>query len=322
MQDALHPVAGIDYPETYQEFLDWFDSEESCRLYLRKCRWPDGYICSRCGSAKEPWITSRGYLHCRECQHEVSVTAGTVFHRTRMPLRTWFAVAWFVTSQKDGASALGLQNALGIQSYQTAWTCLHKLRSAMVRPGRDRLSGRIEVDESYFGGRDEGGKRGRGSGKKAIVAVAVELHSPKGFGRIRMQRIPDVTKESLIPFVCGLAKKGSEIRTDGWASYNTLPAHGYLHHRSVISESGDPAHISMPAVHRVVALAKRWLLSTHQGAASGKHLDYYLDEYTFRFNRRSSKFRGLLFHRLIQQAAASPPTTYKEIVGKNHNILG
>lgn len=192
----------------------------------------------------------------------------------------------------------------------------------MVRPGRDRLSGRIEVDESYFGGRDEGGKRGRGSGKKAIVAVAVELHSPKGFGRIRMQRIPDVTKESLIPFVCGIAKKGSEIRTDGWASYNTLPAHGYLHHRSVISESGDPAHISMPAVHRVVALAKRWLLSTHQGAASGKHLDYYLDEYTFRFNRRSSKFRGLLFHRLIQQAAASPPTTYKEIVGRNHNILG
>jgi hypothetical protein len=245
MHNALHPVAGIDYPETYQEFLDWFDSEESCRLYLRKCRWPAGFICSRCGSVKEPWITSRGYLHCRECQHEVSVTAGTIFHRTRMPLRTWFAVAWFVTSQKDGASALGLQNALGLQSYQTAWTCLHKLRSAMVRPGRDQLSGRIEVDESYFGGRDEGGKRGRGSEKKAIVAIAVELHSPKGFGRIRMQRIPDVTEESLIPFVCGMAKTGSEIRTDGWASYNALTAHGYLHHRSVISESGDPAHISI-----------------------------------------------------------------------------
>lgn len=321
MQNAF-PVAGIDYPETYQEFLDWFDSEESCRLYLQKCRWPDGFICSRCGSVKEPWVTSRGYLHCRECQHEVSVTAGTIFHRTRMPLRTWFAIAWFVTSQKDGASALGLQNALGIQSYQTAWTCLHKLRSAMVRPDRDRLSGRIEVDESYFGGRNEGGKRGRGSENKTIVAIAVELHSPKGFGRIRMKRIPDVTEGSLIPFVCGIAKPGAEIRTDGWASYNALTAHGYLHHRSVISESGDPAHISMPAVHRVAALAKRWLMSTHQGAASGKHLDYYLDEYTFRFNRRSSKFRGLLFHRLIQQAAASPPTTYKEIVGRNHNILG
>lgn len=321
MQNA-HPVAGIDYPETYQEFLDWFDSEESCRLYLRKCRWPDGFICSRCASVKEPWITSRGYLHCRECQHEVSVTAGTIFHRTRMPLRTWFAVAWFVTSQKDGASALGLQRSLGIQSYQTAWTCLHKLRSAMVRPGRDQLSGRIEVDESYFGGCDEGGKRGRGSENKAIVAIAVELHSPKGFGRVRMQRIPDVTKESLIPFVCGIAKTGSEIRTDGWASYNTLSSHGYSHHRTVISESGDPAHVSMPAVHRVAALVKRWLLSTHQGAASGKHLDYYLDEYTFRFNRRSSQFRGLLFYRLIQQAAAAAPTTYEEIVSRNHHILG
>ncbi len=157
---------------------------------------------------------------------------------------------------------------MGVQSYQTAWTCLHKLRAAMVRPDRDQLSGRIEVDESYFGGRDEGGKRGRGSEKKVIVAIAVELHSPKGFGRIRMQRIPDVTEESLIPFVCGIAKTGSEIRTDGWASYNALAAHGYSHHRTVISTSGDPAHISMPAVYRVAALAKRWLLSTHQGAES------------------------------------------------------
>ena len=141
MQEGHHPISGIDYPETYPEFLNWFDSEESCRLYLQKCRWPDGFVCNRCGSTKEPWTTSRGYLHCRECQHEVSVTAGTVFHRTRLPLRTWFSVAWFVTSQKDGASALGLQNALGIRSYQTAWTWLHKLRSAMVRPDRDLLSG-------------------------------------------------------------------------------------------------------------------------------------------------------------------------------------
>lgn len=237
-------------------------------------------------------------------------------------MRTWFAVAWFVTSQKDGASALGLQRSLGIQSYQTAWTCLHKLRSAMVRPDRDQLSGCIEVDESYFGGCDEGGKRGRGSENKAIVAIAVELHSPKGFGRVRMQRIPDVAKESLIPFVCSIAKTGSEIRTDGWAGYNTLGAHGYSHHRTVVSGSGDPAHVSMPAVHRVAALVKRWLLSTHQGAASGKHLDYYLDEYTFRFNRRSSQFRGLLFYRLMQQAAAAAPTTYEEIVSRNPHILG
>ena len=265
MQEGHHPIAGIDYPETYPEFLNWFDSEESCRLYLQKCRWPDGFVCNRCGSTKEPWTTSRGYLHCRECQHEVSVTAGTVFHRTRLPLRTWFSVAWFVTSQKDGASALGLQNALGIRSYQTAWTWLHKLRSAMVRPDRDLLSGRIEVDESYFGGHDKGGKRGRGSEKKAIVAIAVELYSPKGFGRIRMQRIPDVTEESLVPFVCGVAKQGSEIRTDGWASYNALEDRGYLHRKSIVSASGDPAHISMPGVHRIAALAKTLVVEYASG---------------------------------------------------------
>ena len=322
MQKGSHPIASVDYPETYQDFLEWFDSEESCRLYLRKCRWPDGFSCTRCGSRKEPWTTSRGYLHCCECQHEVSVTAGTIFHRTRLPLQSWFAVAWFVTSQKDGASALGLQNALGIRSYQTAWTWLHKLRSAMVRPDRDLLSGHIEVDESYFGGRAEGGKRGRGSEKKTIVAIAVEVHSPKGFGRIRMQRIPDVTEESLIPFVCRVTKQGSEIRTDGWASYNALESKGYLHHRTVLSADGDPAHVSMPGVHRVAALAKRWLLSTHQGAVSPKHLDYYLDEYTFRFNRRSSKYRGLLFHRLMQQAMSSPVNTYRNIIDRDHNILG
>ena len=237
-----------------------------------------------------------------------------------MPLRTWFAAMWFVTSQKDGASALGLKRVLGFGSYQTAWSWLHKLRQAMVRPGWARLCGRIEVDETYIGGADVGGKRGRGSEKKEIVVIAVEIHSPKGFGRVRMRQIPDVSGESLVPFVCDVAQKGSEILTDGWRGYNRLSKCGYKHHRTVASDTGDPAHVSMPGVHRIAALVKRWLLSTHQGSVSQKHLEYYLDEYTFRFNRRTSRSRGMLFYRLMQQAVATPPLPYRQIVERKHNI--
>jgi transposase-like protein len=248
------------------------------------------------------------------------VTAGTIFEGTRIPLRTWFAAVWFVTSQKDGASALGLQRVLGLGSYQTAWAWLHKLRHAMVRPGRDRLSGRIEVDETYVGGTSVGGKRGRGSEGKEIVAIAVEIHSPKGFGRIRMRRIPDVSAASLVPFVRDVAEKGSEILTDGWGGYNPLSKCGYRHDKVVLSDTGDPAHVSMPGVHRIAALVKRWILSTHQGSVSGKHLEYYLDEYTFRFNRRTSRSRGMLFYRLIEQAVTATPLPYRQIVARNPNI--
>jgi len=314
MNSTSNPVAGVDYPTTYQDFLEWFCDEKACRDYIISCRWPEGFHCARCKQKNNPWITKRGYLHCKECEAEISVTAGTIFERTRMPLRTWFAAMWFVTSQKDGASALGLQHVLGFGSYQTAWTWLHKLRVAMVRPGRDRLSGRIEVDETYIGGPDKGGKRGRGSESKEILAIAVEIKSPKGFGRIRVKRLSDVSEKSLMNFVCEVAEEGSEILTDGWRGYSKLTTHGYLHTKKVLSDSGDPAHVSMPAVHRVAALIKRWLLSTHQGSVSPKHLDYYLDEYTFRFNRRSSRSRGLLFFRLLQQAVQTPPQTYQTLI--------
>jgi transposase-like protein len=237
-----------------------------------------------------------------------------------MPLTTWFAAIWFVTSQKDGASALGLKRVLGLGSYQTAWTWLHKLRSAMVRPDRDQLCGRIEVDEAYIGRGDVGGKRGRGSESKEMVVIAVEVYSPKGFGRVRMRRIPDVSGDSLIPFVGEVVEKGSEILTDGWGGYNELSKRGYQHKKVVLSGTGDPAHVSMPGVHRVSALLKRWLLGTHQGSVSGKHLDYYLDEYTFRFNRRTSRSRGMLFYRLIEQAMMTAPLSYRQIVTRQHNI--
>ena len=190
----------------------------------------------------------------------------------------------------------------------------------MVRPDRDQLCGRVEVDEVYVGGSDLGGKAGRGSERKNIVAIAVEVHSPKGFGRVRMRRIPDVSGSSLGPFVCDVVEKGSEILTDGWRGYNGLSKSGYRHERTIFSDTGDPAHVSMPGVHRISALLKRWLLGTHQGAVSGKHLDYYLDEYTFRFNRRKSRSRGMLFYRLMQQAVMAAPLPYRQIVQGDHNI--
>ena len=230
---------------------------------------------------------------------------------------------WYLTSQKFGGNALGLKRVVGFGSYQTAWAWLHKMRRAMVRPGRDRLSGNVEVDETYVGG-EEKGVRGRETYKKAIVAIAVEVHSPKGFGRVRLRRVPDVSAASLTPFVCDMIAPGSVVRTDGWPGYDRIHKHGYIREEIVLSKSGDPAHVAVPGPHRISALLKRWLLSTHQGSVSKKHLDYYLDEYTFRFNRRSSRARGLLFYRLVEQAVRADPVPYRQIVagGKepNHNI--
>jgi len=176
MKDTSNPVAGEDYPRTYQQFLSWFADEKACRSYLQKCRWPQGFECAHCGWRGEPWTTARGYLHCHQCGSETSVTAGTMFDRTRMPLQTWYAAIWFLMSQKDGASALGLQRVLGFGSYQTAWTWLHKMRRAMVRPDRERLRGKVEVDETYVGGFHAGDKPGRGGERRSIVIIAVETH--------------------------------------------------------------------------------------------------------------------------------------------------
>jgi transposase-like protein len=240
-----------------------------------------------------------------------------MFEGTRKPLRMWFQAMWFITSQKFGGSALGLQRVLGLNSYQTAWSWLHKMRRAMVRPGRDRLSGDVEVDETYVGGESRGGKRGRGAERKSIVVIAVEVLTPKGFGRIRMRRVPDASGATLVPFVSDAVNpSNSKVLTDGWQGYNALHKRGYDHRRIYLSDSGDPAHVVMPGVHRIAALLKRWLLGTHQGAVSYKHLDYYLDEYTFRFNRRSSRSRGLLFYRLLQQAVLLDPVPYAQITGK------
>jgi transposase-like protein len=219
---------------------------------------------------------------------------------------------WWVTTQKNGASALGLQRVLGLRSYETAWTWLHKLRRAMVRPGRDLLTGRVEVDECYVGGLEEG-LPGRLNLKKALIVVAAQ-EDGAGIGRIRMRQIVDASAASLVPFVQDSVEPGSAIHTDGWLGYLPLKSKGYQHDVTFLRGKKKTPSELMPRVHQVVSLLKRWLIGTHQGAVSHKHLDYYLDEFTFRFNRRRSKSRGKLFFRLAQQAVAVDPVTYYGIV--------
>ena len=251
------------------------------------------------------------------------MTAGTIFDRSRIPLQEWFAAAWYVTNQKYGISALGLQRLLGLGSYQTGWTMLQKLRTAMVRPGRDGLRGSVEVDEAYVGGIEQG-VRGRGTNTKFIVVIAVEVLSPKGFGRARLQRVEDVSGDSLVPFIGSAVETGAEVHTDGWKGYNGVSKQGYTHQVTNIASTGDPAHVSMPAVHRVAALLKRWLLGTHQGSVTAAYLDAYLNEFAFRFNRRHSRHRGLLFLRLMEHAVVPPPTRYRPSRSRaqlqNHNL--
>ena len=314
MEEPRHPVAGIDYPKTFQEFDEWFSNDDACIDYIAKLRWPRGFCCPSCGDITEkPSLTNRGLFLCRKCKRQTSITAGTLFHKTHKPLRTWFFAMWFVTSQKHGASALGLQRVLGLGSYNTAWAWLHKLRRAMVCPGRDQLTGSVEVDETYVGG--VGVKvRGRGAKRKTIVAIATEVRG-RGPGRIRMSVVPDVSAISLHEFISNNVTKGEKIRTDGWKGYNGIETMGYGHIVTNISDSGDPAHVVMPRVHRVASLLDRWWLGIHQGAIRPSHLDYYLDEFTFRFNRRASRARGLLFYRLMEQAVDCAPVSRRMIVG-------
>lgn len=312
-----HPVAGVDYPRTFEEFDRWFSSEAACREYLSRLRWPDGFCCPRCGSSTRPWTTRRGTLHCPNCESQTSATAGTLFEGTRKPLRLWFLAMWFVTSQKHGANALGLQRVLGLRSYQTAWVWLHKLRRAMVRPGRELLTGPVEVDETYVGAPEQD-VHGREAPDKSIIAIAAEDRGAR-MGRIRIQVIPNCSADSLLPFVANNVEPGSAVRTDGWLGYSGLTTMGFLHTIISLRAKRRPAHELLPHVHRVASLLKRWLLGTHQGGIHQHHLDYYLDEFTFRFNRRTSRSRGLLFYRLMEQAASTGPAPYHSIVGGREN---
>ena len=300
-----------DYPRTLRELESRFATEQACREYLARLRWPQGFTCPACRGT-EAWSTGRWLWMCATCGHQVSVTAGTIFQDTRTPLTLWFRAIWWVVSQKNGASALGLQRILGLGSYRTAWMWLHKLRRAMVRPGRDRLSKMVEVDETFVGGVEAGGGR-RHVGNKALVVIAAEVRG-RAVGRIRMHRVADSSAESLLPFVQEAVAPGAVVITDGLQSYRGLPDFGYRHDRRILLGSGESAQAVLPRVHRVASLLKRWLLGTHQGAVSREHLDYYLDEFTFRFNRRTSRHRGKLFYRLLEHAVAVDPVPYAAMV--------
>ncbi len=297
------------------EFETQFASDEACRAFLVRLRWPEGFRCTGCGGTTL-WRATRDRLICGDCRQSTTVTAGTIFQDTHLPLRVWFRAIWQVTSQKTGASALGLQRVLGLGSYVTAWAMLHKLRRAMVRPGRDRLRGRVEVDETYIGGQ-EVGREGRTAKTKALVAVAAE-EDGQGIGRIRLARIPNVKKESCPRFVEWAIEPGSTVHTDGWTGYRGLDERGYGHDVTILDgRPKDTATKTMPRVHQVSSLLKRWWLGTHQGAVRPEHLDYYLDEFTFRFNRRTSRSRGKLFYRLLEQAVQVDPAPYPTLVGGN-----
>ncbi len=299
-------MARPDFPRTLAEFQARFASEEDCRRYLVACRWPDGFACPRCGARDAYELATRELLQCGSCRYQASVTAGTVLHRTRVPLRQWFAAAYLVTTHTPGFSAAQLQRQLGLGRYETAWTMLQRLRRAMLRPERGRLSGVVEVDEAYVGGVEEGRRGGRWrDSAKSIVVGAVEVHG-RGSGRVRLAVIGDLSAASLVPFVAASVEPGSIVLTDGWQGYAPL-RRGYAHRPSTV---GDPRNASrlLPRVHRTFSNLKTWLRGTHHGV-SAKHLPHYLDEFVFRFNRRRTPMAA--FQSLLGLTAQHAPTPYK-----------
>lgn len=310
------PIAGRHYPRSVGEFQAWFGTDADCLDYLEWMRWPSGFVCPSCGH-QGGWRLGDGRFWCPTCGRRTSATAGTIFDKTRTPLTVWFTACWMFATEKDGVSALSLRRALEIGSLQTAWAMLHRLRSVLVRPGRDRLSGTVEVDETFIGGEEPGLSGGRARGKKTLTGIAVEIHEPKGIGRCRMAILRDASGASLVPFVADHVEPGARVITDAWAGYVGLKERGYLHEprsqRAARAHGDDPDEL-LPAVHKVASLAKRWLLSTHQGSFDQAHLPSYLNEFVFRFNRRRSRSRGMVFYRVLELAVGHGPVRYRELV--------
>jgi len=298
---------GNDFPKDLPGFEKRFGTDEQCRHYLFKLKWPHGFKCPSCGHEKF-WWTQKHKLHCTSCGHQASVTVGTVIENSKKPLTLWFKAIFLVSFQKSGVNAMNLKCLLGLGSYQTAWTWLQKIRRAMVRENRQPLGENVDevlVDEFYTGGK-KSGKRGRGAEGKTPMAIGVETKGVKGMGRIRMQVIKNCGSLQLNDFLSKNVASGVPIGTDGWQGYAGIQ--GIVH--KVVAEK------SLRRLHVVVSLFKRWLLGTHQGSVSEKHLQYYADEFVFRFNRRTSKERSKVFRRLLEQIAVTKAQTYNKIVGK------
>jgi len=314
------PVGGVDYPKTFPQFQEWFADEADCREYLAGLRWPHGFSCPDCGHGRA-WVTGEGLWMCAGCGLKTSVTAGTIFHGTHSALSSWFAAAWLITSQKNGVSAKGLKDAMGFGSYETAWAWLHKFRRAMVRPDRDMIGDPsagvyVEFDQSYVGGRSKG-KLG-GSSEKAPVTIAVERLPDKRLGRVRLEAAPQKCGLDMVDFACRVVTPGATIHTDGANMFARLPDLGHPHVATPSTAGGSKVEdmdAVMPGPHLVSSLLKRWIAGTLHHRIGRGNLPYYLDEYTFRFNRRNSRARGMLFYRLLQQAVNTDPSPLKDMIG-------
>jgi len=294
-----------EFPQTVLEFQRRFSTEEACREYLFACRWPDGFVCPRCGGHECFRHGQRPLRQCKACGYQVSVTAGTVLHRTRTPLTTWFWAAFLISTHTPGFSAVQLQRYAGIGHYKVAFHLLHKLRAAMVRPDADRLRGLVEVDETYLGGPQEG-KRGRGAAGKVLVAAALEVlndgEKKERAGRLRLRIIPDASAVSLQGFIRAMVAPGARIRTDDWSGYQGLAHGGYEHE---VVRPPEAEH-----VHRTFGNLKCWLQGTHHGV-SEKHLQAYLNEFVFRHNRRRTPMAA--FQTVLGLASHAPAPTYRQL---------
>ncbi len=294
-----------DFPKSLKEFQARFRDDEACRQYLIACRWPDGFRCAGCRQPVAFELARRGLWQCKACGQQTSVTAGTALHRTRLPLTVWFWAAYLVTTHTPGLSAVQLQRQLGI-SYETAWALLHKLRRAMVNPDREALKDKAEVDETYLGGHEAGLKGGRQLLEKALVVGAVEVRG-RAAGRVRLQVVPDASVRSLAGFVRKNVQPGAIILTDGWGAYAPLSSMGYRH-RPRTQGPAERAGKILPRIHRVFGNLKTWLGGTHHGVGHD-HLQAYLDEFAFRFNRRRTPMAA--FQTLLGLASSvHGPTTY------------
>ncbi len=292
------------YPRDQIEFERIFSTEKKCVAFLARVQWPNGFRCPRCGNTKS-WVKTRARVVCTACRHETSLTANTLFSCTNLSLRLWFHALWWMTSQKNGISAAGFQSIMGIGSYRTAWAWLHKLRRAMSLREKTKLSGVVEVDETFIGG-VRPGKAGRGALGKILVAVAAEVVR-KGTGRIRLVVIPDAKAPTLTGFILDNVEKGTSIISDGLVSYYGITVYGYPH-------TASSARNAVPRAHKAMSLLKRWLLGTHQGRIEGKYLQRYLDEFVFRFNRRRSRNRGNLFKALLALCLAKRGTSTPRMI--------
>src|SRR5436853_6442566 len=302
-----------DLPEDMPSCLARFGTDEQCREYLFKARWPEGFRCAACGHDDAYTLKTEIVYECVACRKQHSLLGGTIFEQPKTGLAKWFLAIYLVTSSKGGIAATELKRQLGLGSYQTAWSWLHKLRKAMVRPDREPLAGRVEADETYVGG-PRPGKRGRGAAGKTLVAGAVEAGETQGcrLGRLRLAVGPDASAASLEGFLGAAVAKPAAVATDGWSGYAGLAAEGYAH--EPVDPGARDAALPLRGIHLAFGLAKRWLLGTHHGAVSTKHLPAYLDEYVFRFNRRTARSISHGFARLVEQAVRTRPATYRAIV--------